>query len=471
MPAKNQQIAYLAESGFLVLSLMITSIFIMMLMVATMQIVAQNHTTSVQSTYKLQSQLAADSGADYAIEQLLSDSSWTGTTGEVELSNNTAQRATYQATVSSSANGQTKTVTVYGRAYVPASSTTATSTSKVQVDLNGSGASGVDGTISAYIGVGGLSMDGSASVSDGIVFSNGPIVMTGSAQIGSSSHPVDTYVANLTCPSGGGSTYPRICNPGENNNPINIPSWGTHIYGQVKANNQTNGASMANPGLVSGSVAASSLPSDDRAAKTQAITASSQVQSGATASCSGTTAKTWPANLKIVGDVTLAGSCVLTVSGDTWITGNLTVSGSARVLVKSGLTTPPHILIDGTTGFQILNSGQLVPNAGGTGFRVITYYSTDSCSITASGCDVTGSALYNSKSIRTILINGATSSLKTQYYARWSEVDMDGSADVGALIGQTVKLTGTAEIHSGVAIDPSQPGTLAWTVGTYKRVY
>lgn len=459
------------ESGFLVLSLMIASVFIILLMVATMQIVVQNHNLAQRNTYKLQSQLAADSGADYAIEQLLADSDWNGTPSEVELSNDSAIRTTYEIDITTSGDGQTKNVTAYGRAYVPASSSAAKSTSKVQVDMEGSGASGIDGSISAYIGVGGLSMSGSSRVSDGIVFSNGPIVMTGTSQIGSSGNPVDTYVANLTCPFGGGSDYPRICNSGENDNPINIPAWGTHIYGQVKANNQTNGTGMASPGLVAGSVAASSLPSDDRAAKTQTITSSGEIQTGATASCSGTTTKTWPTNLKIVGNVSLQNSCSITVSGDVWITGSLTVSGATHLIVKSGLTTPPHILIDGSSGFQILNSGQLTPNASGTGFRVITYYSTDPCSVTASGCDVTGSALYNSKSLRTILINGSTSSLKTQYYARWTEVNLDNSADVGALIGQTVKLTGTAEIHSGVEIDPSQPGTLSWTVGTYKRVY
>ncbi|USN96842.1 MAG: hypothetical protein H6797_01435 [Candidatus Nomurabacteria bacterium] len=460
-----------AESGFLVLSLMIASVFIILLMVATMQIVVQNNNLTQHNTYKLQSQLAADSGADYAVTQLIANSDWTAPVGEVELSNDTTTRTTYEIDVTTPVDGQTKTITAYGRTYVPATSTTAKSTSKVQVGMKGSGASVVDGTISAYIGVGGLNMSGSSKVSGGVAFSNGPITMTGTSQIGSASNPVDTYVSNLACPVSGGSDFPRICNSGENENPINIPSWGTHIYGQVKANNQVSGTGMANPGLVPGTVAASSLPTDDRATRTQTINNPGQIQTGATASCSGSTTKTWPADLKIIGNVTLQNSCSITVSGDVWITGNLTVSGATHLRVQAGLTTPPHILIDGSTGFQILNSGQLTPNASGTGFRVITYYSTDPCSVTASGCDVSGSALFNSKSLRTILINGSTSSLKTQYYARWTKVNLDNSADVGALIGQTVELTGTAEIHSGVEIDPSQPGTLSWTVSSYKRSY
>jgi len=213
------------------------------------------------------------------------------------------------------------------------------------------------------------------------------------------------------------------------------------------------------------------LPSDNRASRTDAINNSGQTQSGASAGCGGTTQKSWPANLKIIGDVTIGNSCVLTVTGDVWITGNLTVSGAAQVKVQTGLTIPPHIMVDGSTGIRIQNSGGIIPNSDNTGFRFIAYHSSNACSISDSGCTVTGTELYNSRYQTTISISGSTSSLKTQYYALWSEVDMLGSADVGALVGQTINLQGTADIHSGVESDPTETGTVFWSVDYYKRVY
>ncbi len=468
---KSIRHAYLSgrEQGFLLVSLLITILLIVLVAVASMQIFVQNHNIALRDTYSLKSQLAADAGADIAADLILADSDWSGTGGEVELSNEIAVRTTYQVTVSTSSDGLAKTLIVTGRSYVPASSSSARTTSKVEVGLKGSGASGVSGGVSVYGGVGGLVMSGTSAVTAGEVFVNGGITMIGTARIGSSGAPVNAQAAHQVCPVGGGSGYPRICNSGENGQPYSLTTT-NNIYGQVKGNNQTNGARMSNPGLVSGSVTPSTLPSHNRTGITADITASGQAQAGGTAGCSGVSSKSWPADLKITGNVSLSGLCTITVTGNVWITGTLTLSGSAKLIVQGGLLSPPHIIVDGSSGVALTQTSQLVPNANSTGFRVVTYYSTAACSVTTN-CTVTGTDLFNSKGLVTISIGGDVMAAKTQFYARWTAVELLGTADIGSMVGQTTILAGSATVMSGVEVDPSEQGTLSWSVATYKRAY
>lgn len=458
------------ERGFLLISLLFITFLIAITMTATMQVVVQYNNASFQDTSKLKSQLAADAGADYAIDQIYSYGDWLGTSGEVELSNDSSGKTTYEVTVDTSPDGTYKTLTVVGRIYIPASSLTAKSSSEIEIGLKGSGSLGLDGT-SAYLGIGSLIMEGSAKISDGEVYAGGTITMSGSARIGSSSHPVNVNVAHNSCPTGGGAGYPRVCNPGENGEPINIPNWATFIYGEVKANNQSDGSGMSNPGLVAGSVTPGGMPSHDRAGIIDDINASGLTQTGAAASCSGTTQKTWPANLKITGNVTIGNSCKLTVAGNVWITGNLTVNGASQFIVQDGLASPAHVIVDGSGGFVLDGSAVLTPNSSDTGFRIVTYYSYDSCSVSEDGCEVTGTNLYNSQSYRTIWIKGSGNAQKTMFYARWTRAQLDGSSQVGAIVGQSLKLTGVAEIKSGVEFTPGEEGEFFWAVDTFKKVY
>lgn len=451
------------------MSLLITILLIVVVTVASMQIYVQNHNVALRDTYGLKAQLAADAGADIAADEILADADWAGTGGEVTLSDEAGARTTYQVTVSTSGDGLTKTLLVTGRTYVPSISTSARTTSKVEVGLKGSGASGVGGGVSAYAGVGGLVMIGDSAIAAGEVFVNGGVTMSGTAKIGSASTPVNVQAAHQDCPVGGGSTYPRLCGAGENGQPFSLTVTNS-IHGQVKGNNQTNGAYMSNPGLVSGAVTPSALPSHNRAGITADVAASGQVQTGSAAGCGGVTSKSWPANLKINGNVSISGLCTITVQGDVWISGSLTMIGSAKLVVQGGLTTPPHIMVDGSGGANFTQTTQLIPNASSTGFRVVTYHSSAACSV-ATNCTVTGTDLFNSKGLTTIRIEGTVSAPKTQFYARWTTVALNGSADVGALVGQTISLSGTATIMSGVEIDPSEQGTLSWSVASYKRVF
>src|SRR5207244_1796990 len=89
-----------------------------------------------------------------------------------------------------------------------------------------------------------------------------------------------------------------------------------HIYGKVTATNQTSGSGMTSPGLQSGTVDPEPLPTYDRAAQKAAV---ANTITGAAASCSGNgSTKIWPANTKIIGNVSVSNKCKVTVEGDVW---------------------------------------------------------------------------------------------------------------------------------------------------------
>lgn len=457
------------SNGFLLVSLLVTTFLIIAIGMSASQLVVQNYQLSLNETYRVKAQLGTDAGADYGIQQIAQNSSWTGTGGEILLQDATINKTTYEVVVATSSDGLEKTMTVTGRTYAPITNTTPRATSKVVVGLKGVGADGVNGNLSVYAGVGGLILETYAAVNDGEVFVNGKINLSTYGRIGTSVKPVNVKAAYQSCPTSGGSTYPQICTTGQ---PISI-GFGSQIYGEVRATNQTNGASMQNPGLVAGTVAVQTMPTHNRDAITGAITTT---QTGTTAGCSGGT-KTWPANLKITGDVTINNYCDLTVEGNVWITGTLTVTNYGEMIVKNGLSIPPKIIVDGSAGVTATNSAGFRSNNNATpvGFKVITDYSTDPCTTAApptpSCTNLTGTVLLNSSSVRTIFIDNYANAPNTQFYARWSMAHMNNYGDVGSLVGQTVKGTNSAEINFGLGVDPSQSGTAGWIFNTYKRSY
>jgi hypothetical protein len=208
------------------------------------------------------------------------------------------------------------------------------------------------------------------------------------------------------------------------------------------------------------------LPAHDRDAQVAAV---ASTQSASAASCSSGT-KTWPANLKINGNVDVSNSCRVTVEGDVWITGTLNVSNSAQIIVSNSLSNPPAIMIDGSGGLSISNNALLKSNSNVTpvGFRMITYWSTASCSPNCP--NVTGMDLYNSRNSTTISINNSAAGPQTEFYARWSRVSVSNGGNVGALVGQTVELSNSGTITFGTSVT-GVGGVSAWIVDSYKRTF
>ncbi len=444
-----------SQRGSIILVFLITLPFLILLAMYYMQLSLTSFQVARFDQLHTEAQLAADAGADYAVEQISQDNTWSGTSGETTLHSDSKLRTTYFASVTGDATA--KTVAITGRTYWPSSNTTAARSVKIYVDLRPV----TSGNFSVISGAGGLFMSNSSKIVGGAVFINGEINLSNSAQIGLSTTPVSVQVAHQICPNPADTTYPRVCNSGENGQPITINNT-AHIYGSVKATNQTNGSGMSNPGLVSGTVAPQPLPVYDRAAQKTAVV---NTMTGTTASCSGNQTVTWPANTKITGNVSVGLKCIVTVLGNVWITGNLSVGNTAQIKVADSLgATAPHIMVDGSAGATFNQSAQLVSNSSNTGFEILTYYCGTGCSVDSSS--VTGTALAASRSITTISLQQSSSAPNTIFYAYWSQVQVGNSGQIGALIGQTIKLSNTGTITFGTSTGTGGPTT--WVVKGYR---
>ncbi len=448
------------------MTVLISTIFVMMLGIISLQLISSNLTTAKKEQFRVNTQFTADAGLDDAVRQLNQDASWTGNTSEVTLLTTSKFKSTYQASVVAGSTAFQKYINVVAKTYVPASSSTPSSTRKFQVEMRGVGS----GSYSIVTGVGGLNMLNNAKILGGEVYVNGALNLANSSQIGLSILPVKVSVADQSCPLAGGATFPKVCTAAERSStqPITM-SGSSKIYGEVQATNQTNGSSMFSPGLVAGSPAAAPLPDYDREAQVNAVTNN---MTGSAAGCS-LGIKTWPANTKITGDVTVSGICIITVEGNVWITGNLILRNAAIVIVKLGVTTPPVIMVDGANGVAIQNAAGLLANINlsPVGFKMITYASDVACSTAASSaCTVTGNNLYNSRDNVTISIENAATAAETEFYARWSKIRINNAGNVGALVGQTVELSNAAAITFGTSVSGFS-GPTAWVVKSYKRTF
>lgn len=457
------------SGGFVLIAVMILTFFVIAAGTVTAQLASSNLRAANIETYRVNAQFAVDAGADESVYEvnkaLINNTSWTGTGTEKTVSDQPSFKTTYIADVDDVIiNGEDrKILTVIGKTYSPKTASTPISSRTYTVTLRPIEA----GDFSVVTGVGGLVMENSARIVGGSVFVNGTITMSNSSQIGLSNAPVDVFAAHQSCPLGGGSGYPTQCGSG-NGEPISIsnPAW---IYGDVSAQNQTNGSRMSNGGLIPNqSVAPKALPVHDRSAQKAAVINDAAHQlSGASASCTtngGT--KTWLANTKITGNVTISKSCTVTVEGDIWITGGVTMAQSGTLKVKNGLTVPPVIMVDSTVNAN--NSATFASNNGSPkiGFRVITYKnSLDNPDVVPTGSD-----LYSSSSLETVNLAQTSSGPNTEFYAKWSLVNIGNSGGIGAVTGQTIKLNNSAAITFGTKI-VGLPSIMAWVIESYRRDY
>lgn len=447
----------LKQEGQILVTLLIVVPSMILIVSAYLNLSASSYRSSRQDQFHTMAQLAADSGGDYAIGQINQNNNYTGTS-ETTLHSDSQIRTTYTEVVTNN-DSSSKTITSTGKTYWPANATAPAASVIIKVDLRAVQQAG-NGITS---GVGGLIMSNTAKIVAGNVFIGGTISLSNSAQIGLSTNAVNVNVADEACPMPADATYPRICNVGEAAEPITINNT-AHIYGTVRANNQISGTAMTNPGLVASSgVDSQTLPPYDRAGQKAAITTTI---TGAAASCSSGT-KTWAANTKITGDVTITIDCKVTVAGNVWITGSLTVSSTAQMIVADSLgATRPNIMVDDDDGAVFKNSANLVSNASGTGFEIYTFWANASCSPDCTS--LTGAELYNSQNAATITIDNTSQGPQSIFYAYWSKVQVKNSGQLGALVGQTIELKNSGTIDFG---STAGGGGTFWVANGYRRSF
>jgi hypothetical protein len=194
----------------------------------------------------------------------------------------------------------------------------------------------------------------------------------------------------------------------------------------------------------------------------------------ASAACSSGT-KTWAANTKITGNVSIANGCVVTLNGNVWITGRLDVNNNATIKVADSLgATRPVVMVDGATSGSnyaatINNNGILQPNATGTGLMLITYWSAAACSPDC--VDVTGTDLQSSQNVKTLDLSNNGVASNSILYARWTKVDISNNGAIGAVAGQTINMGNNAVINFTTSVPGSSNQTITWAKRGYMRVY
>ncbi len=454
------------QRGFILPLFLITVIIIATILVTISTTVTLDYRISTREMYKLQAQFAADAAIDDALVQLNASSSYAGAVTPVTLMNSNNIKTTYESSVVSGGTATKKTINVIGKVYAPATSTTPQLTRKYQVDVEAV-TSGV-GDSSVVAGVGGLILSNNAKITGGDVVVNGTVQLSNNAQIGLTTNSVNVRVAHANCPNPATAVYPRVCGSGENGQPITMDT-NAKIYANVQATNQTTGTNMFNPGLIpNSSFSPLTLPSYDRDAQKAAV---ATTISSATGSCTTNNgSKTWAANTKITGNVTLSNNCTVTIQGNVWITGNFTMGNNAKLVVPASVgTTRPVIMVDGSSGISFGNNAVITPNASNTGVQLMTYWSNSSCSPDCA--TVTGTELKNSQNVLTLDLSNNGSAAYSVLWAVWSKVRVQNNGQLGAVSGTTVELSNNAVINFTSSIPGSNNLVTTWVKRGYMRNY
>lgn len=417
--------------------------------------------------------LVAEAGVEQSLYEINAEDSFAGYADEVEFYSNDIQgRGTYQTTVTAGSGPNERVITSIGRTYRNGSDVVEKER-RVRITIVGTSSPGY----SVQAGAGGLILSGSARITNSQVYVNGYIDLNGAASIGTASQPLDIFVANANCPTGNnpGPTYPQVCTSGE---PIQFET-STKIYGNVCATGQTSirvapwqttpviEGGNGGQGLISGCTAPlAPMPTYDRNAHISSMTTVSPANNIAY-NCSQWRnpdgfVRTWPANLRLTGNVNIASSCDLTITGNVYITGNLDIGGAARIRIADSLgTTRPVIVVDGD--IEAGGSASIIPNSSGTSAHLISFKSSAACSPNCT--NITGTELKQSQNLLTVDVAGAGNFPGTVFHAYWSKVKLGGSGNLGSAIGQTIDLSGAGTITFGTALSS---GESTWTVRSYQ---
>lgn len=467
------------EGGWFLISAIVMITFLSAIGFSIAGLVALQYQHTRQEMYDQNAQLVAEAGIEQSVTELNSDNSFAGyTSPQTFFDNSTQGKGTYTTTVSTNADGTSKTIVSYGKVYLNDTATTPYLTRGIKVTVVGTTSNGY----SVSTGPGGLILAGSASITNSNVYVNGTITMQGASSIGTQANPVTVDAGNIACPSGPnpGSSYPELCTGGSQ--PISM-DYSTAIWGTVCATGQTstgpnnniqdgNGGSGLQIGCTAPSV---SQPTYNRSAIISAIPDSNNF-SGTSGSyaCSGNRSISLPPNTELTGNsVTWGNSCKITVNGNVYIPGNLTIDGAATVTTSSSVgSTRPVVLVDGT--ITVGGSASFIANSSSTGIDFVSFKNCIGGTNTA--CDngasnpsatPTGSDLYNSQHQTNVTVGGAASSAGMVFDAYWSEVSLTGSGRIGAAAGQTVYLDGAGTVIFGTSLSS---GAETWSITSYQLV-
>ncbi|MBX4197413.1 hypothetical protein KW801_02555 [Candidatus Saccharibacteria bacterium] len=142
------------QRGSLIVSILMVMLFLFIIVTSLAVLADSNLSRAKGRVLLLESQYAAESGADAAIAYLNSDpnSTYSGTSSETTILTNNLYKATFSTTVVAGATGDQKIITSTGRLYQPASAAQANYTRKIEVIAQRTaGSSGISGILSRNI--------------------------------------------------------------------------------------------------------------------------------------------------------------------------------------------------------------------------------------------------------------------------------------------------------------------------------
>lgn len=454
------------EGGWFLVSAVVMSLFLTAVGLAIAGLVATQYQHTARETYVQNAQLVAEAGIEQSVHQLNVDDSFGGyTSAQQYFSNATQGKGTYTTTITNNPDGKSKTIVSTGKIYRTTGSSSTYITRKVKATVVGTASSGY----SVFSGPGGLILSGSATVTNSEVYVGGTITMSGASKIGTASNPVNVDVANNACPTGStpGPTYPQVCTGTQ---PISM-AYSTNIYGTVCATGQTSTGPNNNIkggngglGLKTGCTApVYTQPTYDRQAQINAVTTTASGTSNTYVCNNWPFTRTWPANLKLTGNVSIGSSCDVTITGNAYITGNLDIGGAAKIRVADSVgTTRPVVIVDGT--ITVGGSAAMIANSSGTGIQFISFKnSTGNPAATPTGND-----LKASQGQQNVTVSGAVNLPGMVFQAYWSKVSLSGSGNVGAAAGQTVDLSGAGTVIFGTTLSS---GSKTWAITSYQPLF
>lgn len=489
------------ERGIIMVGALIVTSFFLITSLAVAEFSVRHYVSTRRTLIASSTINAADAAADAFMAQINQSSTYQGTTNApgtatnsctgytstpVVLINNSVQgKITYESCVQNGTVANEKLVYVTAKSYLPANASKPTVTRKLKLVING--ATAPPTTYGVQSGPGGLYLSGNnAGITAGPVYVSGKLKLDSGARIGSTASPVETYVANNACKNTATNTI-QTCTVGQSSNivgPIQTPNpiyiYGANIYGNVHAVNfkassdyDTNYTlqHMSNAGYVDATVPADTgLPVESRSAVKATMTTTTPQ---ANANCVWpTNTVTWAAGTHFTGSGQInmyasTPTCKALVKGNIWIDGSIVLS-QAQLVVDEGVTTPPIIMIDGSSGFHPTGNSSLIPNSAGVGFKVITYWANSSCSPECTSLNAT--ELANSINTTTMILDGTTQMTGSTIYARWTEIHASVSATVGSLIGQYILIDNGASVKVSSG-NSGSTATGGWDVKYYEQIY
>ena len=463
-PLRNNQ------KGMILVSVFIIVGALMIIGISLAGYTMSQYTVANRKVGSTNANLVAEAGIEQSMQGLNDNDNFAGyPTPQVFFNSQAQGRGVFTTTVENAAASNTKIITATGTVYKYNQSTNPISTRKIKVTVVGTTSEGY----SVHSGPGGLILGGSANITNSDVFVGGTITMTGAARIGTSAQPLDVNVAYQSCPTGNtpGPTYPIVCTSGQ---PISLQQ-STFIYGSVCATGQTSyGPNPAKniqtgnggQGLMLGCVAPpASPPAYDRAAHVAAMTTTGAGNNNTYVCNNWPFTRTWPANLKLTGNVNIASSCDLTITGNAYITGNLDLGGAARIRIADSVgTNRPVIVVDGN--ITVGGSAQIIANSSGTGAHFISFRTNAACNPACT--TLTGTALKTSQSLQTVTVGGAANLPGMIFQSYWGKINLAGSGNLGAAAGQTIDMSGAGTITFGTTLSS---GERSWTITSYQQKF